>query len=450
MTADPRAIAYRTVGEWSLRSERPYRNPYADVAVEGAFTAPSGETLSIPGFYDGEQTWRVRFNPAEAGRWRYHILARPADPALTASGEFDVAPRQGHEQLGGQTDGQEQGQADGQGFLRATPGQAWGFQHESGQPVFILGDTVYNLFGMAHCGADVEPLLRRRATQGFNLIRARVPVSPINVPPDGLSTWQTCSTWPWGGVPQLPLFDRFNLAYFRTVDRVVQLCERIGIGLELIMEGWPYEFPFNRRDLFLPQWEELWLRYLIARYDAFNCVHIWTIQNEYEFYPDNDRARAKTVADRWALRVARLVKGVACHGHVVAVHNTRQDPPFAERFAADPGAIDAVMYQEDWGGARRGGQQAVPGDRGRHRAQPDGLDRLGRLRRVRLRAQPRPAAAGPGAPLLRPRPHAARRQARRLPRPGGSSTGSTTPGACFRSSTETSLACSNCCTCGAS
>jgi len=349
MTSEPVTYPRRQVAEWTLRSDRPYRNPYADVAVEAAFTAPSGATLSIPGFHDGDGAWCVRFNPAEAGRWRYRIVARPADPELAASGEFDVTPEQGHNPMGGQEHEQTGGQAHGRGFLRATPGQAWGFHDESGAPVFILGDTMYNLFGMAHCGADVEPLLRRRAAQGFNLIRTRVPVSPINVPPDGLSTWQTCSTWPWGGVPQLPLFDRFNLAYFRTVDRVVRLCERIGIGLELIMEGWPYEFPFNRRDLFLPEWEELWLRYLIARYDAFHCVHIWTIQNEYEFYPDNDRSRAKTVADRWALRVGRLVKAVAAHGHVVAVHNTRQDPPFAERFAADPGAIDAIMYQEDWG-----------------------------------------------------------------------------------------------------
>ncbi|HEX5416808.1 MAG TPA: putative collagen-binding domain-containing protein, partial [Chloroflexota bacterium] len=94
-------------------------------------------------------------------------------------------------------------------------------------------------------------------------------------------------------------------------------------------------------------WEELWLRYLIARYDAYNCVYVWTLLNEYEFYPNGDW-HYKPVADRWAMRVARWIKGLAPHGHVVAVHNGPREPAFARRFAADPEAIDAILFQE-WG-----------------------------------------------------------------------------------------------------
>ena len=70
--------------------------------------------------------------------------------------------------------------------------------------------------------------------------------------------------------------------------------------------------------------------------------------NEYEYYPDG-RARPKYEANRWAIRTARFVKSYAPHGHPVAVHNGGpRMPPFAERFAMDEGAIDAVMFQ-DWG-----------------------------------------------------------------------------------------------------
>ena len=48
------------------------------------------------------------------------------------------------------------------------------------------------------------------------------------------------------------------------------------------------------------------------------------------------------------MRVGRWVKGVAQHGHVLAVHNGPRQPPFAERFRADPGTIDAIMFQA-WG-----------------------------------------------------------------------------------------------------
>lgn len=330
MTSDPDTVPRRTVGEWELHSERPYENPFSDVEVDAAFIGPTGEMLTISGFYDGEETWRVRFSPDEPGRWTYHITSRPADPDLKRDGEFEVLDR------------------DTRGFLEATPDHAWGFRYESGEPVLLLGDTVYNLFGMAHCGGDVDRFLQRRAKQGFNLLRARLPVSPFH-PPAGYSGWQTRRTWPWGGSEQSPRFDRFNLDYFHTVDDVVRRAEELDVGLEMIMEAWGFEFPFNDRSAFTPEWEELWLRWLIARYDAYPCVYFWTLMNEYEYYPDGDWHRGRYgVEDLWAMRTGRWVKAVAPHGHIVSVHNGPRVPPFAERFAIDPKAIDAVMFQE-WG-----------------------------------------------------------------------------------------------------
>ena len=321
-------LACRQRGEWSLQSSRVYDSPFADVAVEASFIAPSGAHVVMPGFHDGAGIWRVRFNPGEPGAWRYSIAARPHDPELAAQGRFTVTP------------------ATSRGFLRATPGTGWGFEWESGEPAFIFGDTVYNLFGMAHCGIDVAPFLERRAAQGFNLLRIRVPVSSFH-PEDAHSDWQTRRTWAWGGSEQAPRFDLFNLDWFRTVDAVMALTERLGIGVEMIMEGWGFEFPFSHRTVFTTEWEELWMRYLIARYDAHANLAIWTPLNEYEYYPNGDWHH-KPVADRWAMRVARWIKATAPHGHVVAMHNGPRMPPFAERFRADPEAVDAVLYQ-DWG-----------------------------------------------------------------------------------------------------
>lgn len=333
MSAAPASLARRRVGEWALRSARRYAEPFADVAVEAIFGGPGGRVVKVSAFHDGAeaggQVWRVRFNPDEAGRWTYRTVPTPHDDGLATEGAIEV------------TDG-----GPSRGFLRATPGVGWGLTYESGEPCFVFGDTVYNLFGMAHCGIDVAGFLRRRAAQGFNFLRIRVPCSPFH-PPDGYNIWQTARTWAWGGSEQAPRFDRFNLDYFRTVDRVVALAEELGIGLELIMEGWGFEFPFNSRQIFLPEWEELWLRYLIARYDAYNCIACWTLLNEYEYYPNGDW-HYKSVADRWAMRVGRWVKGAAGHGHIVAVHNGPRLPPFGRRFAADPGAIDLVLFQE-WG-----------------------------------------------------------------------------------------------------
>ncbi len=109
MTDNPAHILNRSVGEWALRSEYAYQKPFADVVLDVIFTSRSGETFAIPGFYDGDNTWRLRFNPNGAGRWAYRTFSRPADPHLTTVGSFEVRPR------------------ETRGFLQATPGRAWAF-----------------------------------------------------------------------------------------------------------------------------------------------------------------------------------------------------------------------------------------------------------------------------------------------------------------------------------
>lgn len=328
MTAEKPAYFRRQVTEWTFHSRKVYENPFIDVTLDVVFQGPNSQTFTVPAFYDGGDTWKVRFNPNQSGSWLFRSVSTPPDDWLDSVGFFEVQP------------------SEARGFLRSTPGQAWGFQYENGDPAFIFGDTTYNLFGMAYCGGDVRSFLERRARQGFNLLRVRLPVSPFH-PPEGYSAWQTRRTWPWGGSEQAPRFDQLNLDYFRTVDEVVHTAEMLGIGLEMIMEAWGFEFPFNSRNIFVPEWEELWLRYLIARYDAFNCVYFWTPMNEYEFYPNGDWHH-KLTADRWAMRIARWVKSTGQHGHILSIHNGPRLPAFAHRFAADPQAVDAILFQS-WG-----------------------------------------------------------------------------------------------------
>jgi len=331
-TESPTSV--RTLREWSFHTEREYANPFTGVTVRAIFTAPSGATETIEAFHDGEATWRLRFNPNQPGTWKWSLRSTPPNPDFERSGEFEVTP------------------AENRGFLTSTPGEAWGFAFENGEPAFIFGDTVYHLFGMAHdgnVGIDaVKAFMERRAEQGFNLLRIRVPVSPFH-PVDGYNTWQTRSLWPWRGSSQAPRFDEFDLDYFATVDAIVRHADELGIGVELIMQGWGFEFPFNSRQIFTAEWEELWLRYLVARYDAFGSIWFWQLQNEYEYYPNGDWNYGRDgVCDRWAMRVADLVRRLGPHGHPIAIHNGPVKPSFGKRFASDPGAIDTVMFQT-WG-----------------------------------------------------------------------------------------------------
>ncbi|MFQ6098757.1 MAG: putative collagen-binding domain-containing protein, partial [Armatimonadota bacterium] len=132
-----------------------------------------------------------------------------------------------------------------------------------------------------------------------------------------------------------------------SVDRVMRLAEELDVGFEMIMEAWAGEFPWNDRAAMTDELERLWLGYLIARYDAFNSVYLWTIMNEYEYYPDGKRDPKKR-PETWAAATTRWMKSLAPHGHPFAVHTGPPMPPFAERFAFDLDAIDVIVYQL-WG-----------------------------------------------------------------------------------------------------
>ena len=326
--AGPQSLAIRSVGEWVFKSKASYASPFADVAVDGVFTSPTGKTLTMPAFYDGNGTWRLRFNPREAGNWTLALTSVPPNPDFDRAETFTATP------------------SDARGTLKATPGEAWGYTYENGEPFFAFGDTTYDLFGMAYCGGDVAAFVKRRARQGFNLLRVRLHVSHFH-PPEGDFAWQTKDMWPWGGSRSSPRFDLFNLDWFKSVDKTVALIDKAGIGVEMIMEGWGFEFPFNHRSWFTAEWEQLWMRYLIARYDAYNSTYFWTPLNEYEYYPNGDW-HWKPTADRWQIRVGHYIKDTGPHGHIIACHNGPRIPSFADRFRADPAIVESVMFQE-WG-----------------------------------------------------------------------------------------------------
>src|SRR5206468_2500991 len=70
------ANAASTVPKWerfekTLESTVSYANPAQDASLQAEFVAPSGEKKRIYGFWDGANTWRIRFAPDQEGKWSY-------------------------------------------------------------------------------------------------------------------------------------------------------------------------------------------------------------------------------------------------------------------------------------------------------------------------------------------------------------------------------------------
>src|SRR5262249_42733878 len=76
--------------ETALTASGPYVNPYVELTAAATLIPPNGRRpRSIPLFWDGASTWKLRFSPDQLGRWTWTVASR--DPGLNGkSGAFEA------------------------------------------------------------------------------------------------------------------------------------------------------------------------------------------------------------------------------------------------------------------------------------------------------------------------------------------------------------------------
>jgi hypothetical protein len=67
----PESVAQYGIFEVTLKHRASVADPFHDVIVDAVLTTPSGTPAHAPGFYYGDDVWKVRFRPDVAGRWTY-------------------------------------------------------------------------------------------------------------------------------------------------------------------------------------------------------------------------------------------------------------------------------------------------------------------------------------------------------------------------------------------
>ena len=77
---------YRTFETAIDNSNTTVANRFSDVWLNTTFTSPDGERTEFFGFYDGANTWRLRFMPNAVGHWSYSW--RFSDGSLSGRGGF--------------------------------------------------------------------------------------------------------------------------------------------------------------------------------------------------------------------------------------------------------------------------------------------------------------------------------------------------------------------------
>ena len=99
-------------------------NPFLDVELDAVFTQ-HGRAVRVPGFYDGEGIYRVRFMPDNEGEWTYRTRSKTAALDGKSGSVQVVAPSKGNH---------------GPVQRRAT---AIHFAYADGTPYFPFGTTCY-------------------------------------------------------------------------------------------------------------------------------------------------------------------------------------------------------------------------------------------------------------------------------------------------------------------
>jgi hypothetical protein len=246
MAAPPRTVPKWSVHEIAWTAVGRYANPCQEVNLRATFQGPAGVRQTVSGFWDGANTFKLRFTPTAEGRWTYTTASNDAGLNGKRGELICTAPKPGSH-----------------GFIRRDAAHPYHFVYDDGTRYFMLGQTYYNLLGSMAGRQGYRTAVDSSRAWGMNKIRMHV---------NGALSEGLSQTGIVQGVPGE--FEVPNVAHFQHVDSVIQYLNSRNVVADLIL--------MPRRLLGTPEQEHQYLDYLVARYAAFPNV-IWCLINEWNY-----------------------------------------------------------------------------------------------------------------------------------------------------------------------
>ena len=242
-----------------------YANPYGDVALSATFEHKSGERYEIPGFWNGDDEWKIRFAPPREGKWDWQSTSDPEDPGFEQNGTFDAIT------------GERDSAIYSKGFLQVDD-SGRRFVHDDGSSFFWLADTAWA------AGAKATPeewtrYIEHRAEQGFNVVQLNsLPQFDGSEPQNRLPFGEQ-----WDS-------DTPDPRYFETLDTLVEIAVDHDIFPAFIVLWFNYVPEGNKnrgsyteyRHPFSAKQAERYARYLAARYGAYGAIWLLSGDTSYE------------------------------------------------------------------------------------------------------------------------------------------------------------------------
>ncbi|ROQ64160.1 uncharacterized protein DUF5060 [Rathayibacter sp. PhB152] len=239
-------------------------------------------SVGVPGFWDGDNVYRVRFSPPLEGEWSWRASSEAAE-LDGVSGSFASGPRESPGAIG--------------------VVDAHHFAHADGTPFRPVGATVYNWLHQPdeRLAATVTAI----ADAGFTKLRFLVfPQAGDRVEhvPD-LLPFEKDADGHWDA-------SRPVVAFFQRLDRAVAALDAHSIQADVLMlNAYDSAAAFGLDGLTEEQ-DAAYLRYLVARLSAAPNVW-WSLCNEFDLLP--------RPVERWT-RAGELVAAVDPHQRLRSIH----------------------------------------------------------------------------------------------------------------------------------
>ncbi len=250
--------------EFTLTAERNYPNPYTDVEVWAEFSHGTGLTMRRPAFWDGGQTWKLRFaSPMATGRWTWRSFCSNEDAGLAGQvGEFvcEAGPLTQHRFYR-------------HGFWRMSPGKR-SLVHADGTPAVLAADTAWALPWRA-TQEQCRIYAADRQRKGFNAVLL------MSVQPDMDARGPRSRTADEGfdvGFEDLASgqLDQLNPDYFQELDRLLAILleHEIVPVLQPVFQGFGWKGLRVAGTVVPPTGYARYCRYLVARYGARPAIYL--------------------------------------------------------------------------------------------------------------------------------------------------------------------------------
>ena len=251
------------VTELTFTNNKTYNNSFNDVDLDVIFTHSNGTELKVPAFWDGGNTWKVRFSPTIAGNWTYKTVCSDiSNTGLNKTGNITCSVYTGDLYI------------YKHGFIKTISNTIY-FTYDDGTPFFYLGDTHWSMpsesfdsSSVAGIASQFKYIIDKRVQQGFTVYQSEPIGARYNLS-DG--------------------FTRSDLAGFADLDRRFKYIADAGLVHANAQLVWANEFQSDiNGSKYSATYIDKLCRYWVARYSAYPVL--WTTAQEVDasFYGKYD------------------------------------------------------------------------------------------------------------------------------------------------------------------